>query len=343
VSPNGPTNLQAALEAIAASADRSLPNELLIISDTDAAISDPAALGKNLIDAHVRVSVLSIGESQPNNALAQISSITKGRFVQQRDAAQWPATMRELARSVSPDYLLHGSASMTFNGPLSFLAPRAANLVNRTWLKNGATQAGTAQSNDEQLPAAGEWQLGGGRVIAIATDIVSDDANAIADRFGQLPSDPRFKVRWDDASRLSVRMNASDSQQFMNDRTPTVELLNPASGATESHAMIQTGPGEYELSLQAPSEPLLATIHDEGRIISRFAVVGHYPREFYPLGNDRAAMRKLADMSGGEVIEPSDNRPINFHWPIKRIALAPWFVLIGLLAIGAALIRWRHG
>ncbi len=339
---NGPTNLQAALETIATSADRSLPNELLIISDTDAAISDAATLASNLTNARVRVSVLSIGGAGPNNALEQIASLTKGRFIQQPDAVKWPAMMRDLARSASPEYLLRGTMNVTFSGALSFLPPRSANLLNRAWLKNGATGAGQTRIKGETIPAAGEWQVGSGRVIAIATGISASDANAVADRFGQLPSDPRLKVSWDAGSSVNVRVDAQEPNRFLNDLKPTLELISPASGAIDSHTIPQTGPGEYQLSLPTPNESMLATIRNDGRILSRFAVAGHYPREFYPLGNDRAAMRKLAEMSGGEVIEPNDNRAIDFHWPPHKVSLAPWLALIGMLSIAGALGAWRR-
>jgi len=146
----------------------------------------------------------------------------------------------------------------------------------------------------------------------------------------------------DERAQLRVRVDAVESEGFLNDLKPTVQLIDAASGERQAHAIPQTGPGEYELTLAPPQQPSLATIAVDNRVVARTALAGHYPREFYPLGNDRAAMRKLADMTGGDVIEPSDNRPIDFNWPTRTITLAPWLAAVGSLAISGALVVWRR-
>ena len=286
--------------------------------------------------------MLSISESKPNSALAQIATFTGGRFVQQREANQWPQAMRELARSAAPDYLVRPPTDIAFAGSLGFLPKRSANPLNRTWLKNDATSAGTAQLSGETIPAAGVWQLGGGRVVSIATGLPPNDAALVADRLGQLPSDPRMKITWSDSSELAVRIDATEANAFLNGLALKLQLTNPSTGAQQTQAIPQTGPGEYEVSLSASAEAMLATITLDGRVIARRAVAGHYPREFYPLGNDRTAMQKLAELTGGEVIEPTDDRPIDFRWPTRTLSLAPWLAALGALAIAGALVVWRR-
>jgi hypothetical protein len=341
-SPNGPTNLQAALEAVAQSADRSLPNELLIISDTDVQISDPAVLAARLKEARVLANVLAIGETTQNGALTQIVKATNGRLIQERDVARWPAAMQELARSAAPDLLVRGPVAIAFTGPLSFLGRRESDVLNRTWLKNDATLSATAPNNGAQIPAAGIWSIGTGRVISVATSLDLADANTIAEHFAQLPTDPRIKVTWDQGTTLRVRVDAAENGSFMNNLTPALSLIDSSSGTREHHIIPQTAPGRYEIALPAPMQPALATITVDNRLIARAAVAGHYPREFYPVGNDRRAMRELAGMSGGEVIEPSDNGPIDFHWPTRTVSLAPWLAIAGVISIAGALVAWRR-
>jgi len=342
VSPNGPTNLQAALEAIARSADRSLPNELLIVSDTDAAISDPGALAQSLAHARVRVSVLGIGESQPNAALAQIATSTSGRLIHQRDAARWPEAMRELARAAEPGYLIPQQTKVAFSGPLSFLGACVLPSLNRTWLKKEATDAGSATTATETLAMAALWQLGGGRVIAIAAPMPASDAAAIADRFARPPTDPRFKVTWDDDANVTVRIEAQKPGGYLNGLSPMLTLL---SGAGEHHLtrpIPQTGPGQYALSIAPPTLPMLATVTVEGTVVARTSLAGHYPREFSATGNDHRAMDELAKMTGGRVIEPGDSGPIDFHWPTRSYSLSPWLAAMGAVLVGVALLRWRR-
>jgi hypothetical protein len=120
--------------------------------------------------------------------------------------------------------------------------------------------------------------------------------------------------------------------------------MDSSTGSREPSIIIpQTAPGTYTLSLPAPAAPSLATIAIEGRTIARHAIAGRYAREFYPVGNDRAAMHTLAARTGGEVNEPSDDRPIDFHWPRRTLPLAPWLAALGVVLLAGALIHWRRG
>ena len=71
--PHGPTNLQPALEAIARSADGTMPIRLLVLSDFDTEITDPAALAKLLKSKNVHLHLLAIGEGTALPALRRVA------------------------------------------------------------------------------------------------------------------------------------------------------------------------------------------------------------------------------------------------------------------------------
>lgn len=296
-----------------------------------------------LKQSRVRVSLLSVGETKANPALAQIALGTGGRLLAPGDAAQWPAAMREWVAGVTPDYICRGAITVTFNGTLAFLGARTVPLLNRTWLKNTATSCGYATYQSDLIRAAGQWQVGSGRVVAVAAELSSADCDVIADRLARPVDDPRMSVRWHDEATLGVQVDAIDSNDFLNGLSLTLELFDPLTGALQAAVVPQAGPGQYALERPAPTRPMLASIKLEGHIVARSAIAGHYAPEFTALGNDRAAIDRLARLTGGDVIEPSDQRPIDFHWPVRTIALAPWLAVLGAFSIGAALVRWRQG
>jgi len=77
-------------------------------------------------------------------------------------------------------------------------------------------------------------------------------------------------------------------------------------------------------------------------VIDRFALAGRYDREFDAIGNDRDAMRELAQRTGGRMIEPADTQPLNIHGAEHRIMLTSEFAFVGVALIVIGLIHWRR-
>ncbi len=88
-------------------------------------------------------------------------------------------------------------------------------------------------------------------------------------------------------------------------------------------AVPQTGPGTYATSVTAPAGRRSPRCACGGRVVERFAVPGRYPPEFDAVGTDRAALRALADRTGGAVVEPSATAPLTFPGPPRRTDLTP--------------------
>jgi hypothetical protein len=76
-------------------------------------------------------------------------------------------------------------------------------------------------------------------------------------------------------------------------------------------------------------------------VLERVAVAGRYAPEYDAIGNDRAALRALADRTGGRVIEPGMRGPIDFRWPPRDVDLTPWLAAAGALMVALGLIWWR--
>jgi hypothetical protein len=104
----------------------------------------------------------------------------------------------------------------------------------------------------------------------------------------------------------------------------------------------QTSPGRYDVSVSAPREPAFVTLRHEGRAIDRIAVAGRYAPEFDSLGNDHDAMRRLAELSGGAVVWPTDHAKLNLPHPDRGVELTAWVAALGAIFLAMSLITLRR-
>lgn len=311
--PHGPTNLQAALEQIAASASGT-PTRLLLLTDAEAKIDAPRRLAAELRDKQVSVHLLAISPISQVDPLVQIVGETSGSLVQEADANRWADSLIELATAAGATYRVDRAEPVQFTDALSDLPPRPVGPWNRTWLKAGAVAL--AETVREREVLAARWNRGVGRVVAAGFRPEPHELARLLEVAQAPPRDPRFTVRWEQADRLHVRLDARDERNFFNDLRPEL-VFGSETGRSQIHPIPQTAPGRYELSLPAPRESMLAMVRLGDAVLDRRAVAGRYPAEFERIGNDATAMRQLANRTGGKVIRPEEPGPIKFH-PSRR-------------------------
>src|SRR5205823_14124517 len=107
------------------------------------------------------------------------------------------------------------------------------------------------------------------------------------------------------------------------------EIRSADESAVMTQNVPQSGPGRYELAVDAPRAPAFASLRVDGKMVDQIAVAGRYPQEFKEIGNDRVAMRELARRTGGEVIEPRREKPIDFRWPRRDVGMGTWLAAAG--------------
>jgi hypothetical protein len=111
-----------------------------------------------------------------------------------------------------------------------------------------------------------------------------------------------------------------------------------------AHRIPQTAPARYELSLDAPRVPTLATVRLAGSavVVGRVAVAGRYAPEFDAVGTDRAAIRELAARTGGAVVEPAALGPLDLPRPRRDVPLTSPLAAAAAACVALALVRWRR-
>ena len=345
VSPNGPTNLAAALDRIAREADGGLAGELLVVSDADTTIDNPDDLARRLKEKRIRLHVLAIGEGRGMETLRRMTAATGGTLLRQLDPKTWAGEVRRLLAAAWPKRLMDSPVTIAFGAELAGLPARRTPTWNRTWLKGGAAQlAQTNHGGAGGIPLAARWNVGSGVVAACGFAPTPDEVAGLARLIARPPRDPRFTVALEAGPRLTVRVDAVENGKYLNGLALRLELAD-AENADRARVIDipQTGPGRYELSIWAPRVRSFATVRHESRVIDRLAVAGRYAPEFEAIGNDYDALRTLARRTGGRVIDRAWSKPIEIPFPRRELLLTPFLALGGAMALAIGLIRWRMG
>ena len=335
--PTGPTNLEAALLRIITESEAGMPKELLILTDADTKIENATAIQKGLQEKQIRLHLLLIGDASAPALpiLKQFSQSTGGQILTELSPQQWTAATQKLFSMISPNRLITEPVEIQFVDVLKSLPARKVAPSNRTWIKKYAIPLA-------ESALAAKWQFGSGTVAAFSFPANTAEIESLTKLIAQPPRDPRFQVSWTQGPILHVRVDAADGKENLNNEALSLRLVDDATNPKPFVVQIpQTAPGRYEFSLPAPSNPTFASIQRGRQLLDRISLPGRYPAEFDAVGNDNEAMQKLASSTGGAVINPTDNRPINFNFHPRQRALSSWLATAAVLAIAAGLVLWR--
>ncbi|HVT88635.1 MAG TPA: vWA domain-containing protein [Tepidisphaeraceae bacterium] len=340
---SGPTNLQEALESIAAQLKGEAAAEIILLTDADARFDNPLSLAVALRNVRARVNLMSTADASRSD-LMRVVVLTVGSHTTQLDPKLWELQTTRLAQSIIPSGIEQLPANVTFSGLPSSLPPRIVPMWNRTWIKPQATELASAQETSNRTSVAATWNVGAGQVSSIAFSPTVDEIAAMAQAAARAARDPKFVVTSSADAELVVTVDAHDEQQYLNDLDITLTLLSDADSNKPATVLKvpQTGPGKYEVSLPAPRATALGVVRNKDQIIGRFSVAGRYAQEYEFIGNNRAAMQQLTGLSGGAVIEPSQTSPIQFNWPQEDVSLASLLATLGAGAIASGLIAWKR-
>jgi hypothetical protein len=326
--PNGPTNLADALQKIADSSDGASPTQLMLMTDADAELPHAVELSAALNAKKIHLYLLALGHGSALPALRSIADAT----IEQPDDRQWITAADQLLRSALPSRYRHEPATL-------IPGPGSVTDWNQTWAKPSAA----VDQKTTATPMIAHWQLGLGRVTAVAYPAGSKEIESMADKIIAPPIDPRFEVIWEPGRQLRVKVNAVDQNQYLNGRSLSLALRDPRDeSATATVVPIpQTGPGLYEIDIPAPRTTMFVAISDSGNVLRRFAVAGRYPPEFDAIGNERANLQALAERTGGAVVPPGPAGKIDFHWPLRFTDLTSEFAIAGFAVIAVTMVVRR--
>jgi hypothetical protein len=331
--PTGPTNLSAVLSSLSTD---STSRTLVLITDGGAGPVDSAKLSAQLKASSSSLELLLIGQGPAADSLQRIAQATGGHVLYEKDPAQWAKSAKVLARSAGDPQLETTPAHIRFVGNVAGNGLAVVSPWNRTWLKK---EASVFALSDEGDPLAAWWQVGNGRVAALAFDPMGHDQPMLDLMDATLtrpPRDDRFTIHWSEqAGQVTVQIVADDKGKPFNDAA--LSLLG-----TVSEPIPQIAPGEYALTFDAPRQAMVVAIAFNGNVIDRHALAGHYPAEFSAIGNNYANLHQLAKQTGGRLIGPADHSPIDLPRHLADISLTPLLCILAAGSIAGALLIMRR-
>jgi len=324
--PHGPTNLEAVLNAIVRDASGSMESQLLLVTDADVTFEHPDAVTAGLKARKIHLHLLAIAPGRGLGVLSEMAAATGGSVSTQLEPARWAATIQELLASALPARWNMTPRAVHFIGRAASLGTIIATRWNRTWLAPNA-----APLNRGDIPMAAARQFGLGEVVAAAFY-----APELGPIFAQPPRDPRFKISWSDEEQVGVCVDAENGGKYLNDLPLRLELSGQA------YSIRQVGPGRYQVDLPAPRIATMARVTLDGRMLDIHALPGRYAAEFDRIGLDVAALRSLAEETGGKVIPPNVATPVLIGGPSRRYELMPWLAAFGAVFIAMGLVMWKR-
>jgi hypothetical protein len=337
--PHGPTNLESALNQIADETDAAPPTQLLLLTDCDTQIAQPQELSRHLREKQISLHVLALGQGSALGIIRQIAAETGGNVIQQMDPGQWSRSVEALTQAAMPERLMHQLIGIQFINEAKLLANDSTSVWNRTWLKSDADEWAHGTGVDANMPMAAWRRFGDGCVAAAAFRPSPKNIEKLVQLIAQRPRDPRFSVQWETDREIRVIVDAVDQGKFLNGISASLRI--EGGGGVQNLPLSQTGPGRYEVAMDAPAHPVIATLRAMGEVIDRTSIAGRYPREFDEVGNDHAKMRLLATRSGGAVIWPADHGSIDFQWRRREVNLAQWICGVAMVFLAIGLMRAR--
>ncbi len=317
IQPTGETGLQSAIETSLLGAP-SVTTRLVIISDGDADLKNPSKLTSELIKTKWTVYLLAIGENHPNPLVEQLCTSTGGFSSREQNPANWSAASNQLVKQALSNKPSQIDSPVQTSDDLS-QTPLNFSLAYPAYLKKDAK---TLASAKEQILIA-TWNAGSGKVSSIVGQTSQNDLLQIANRLRKVPSNPNYQITIDTIhNQLIVRLVTPG-------KTDVISMERMTGNQVKKSVLAIESPGVYKADLPRQEEPSIIVIRAGEDVIDRQPLSAHYPAEYDQIGNNRDNLKALADRTRGKIIEPDDNKPIEF--PYREM----WLDLTSIFAAGA--------
>ncbi len=334
--------------------ERTNLRHLLLFADGDDAEERTAAptLAKTALAAGITTSVVSLGKGSDTAGLEALSRAGGGRFYLVEDASRLPAVFAQetitasLAAFVEDPFRASVHAEDSATRGIDWSSVPALGGYTVTLAKARADIPLMALDGD---PLLAVWNVGLGRVAVFTSDLGTRWSGDFARSpnglrfFGQLArsltrraEDPHLRVAATaEAGQLQLSATALDDDGRVGSfRRLRARVLDPDGHATELPLeAVRVGGYHAQLGLTRPGA-YLVSVTDETRPEVRIVtgVELDQREEAVPLGTDRRALERIAQLSGGKVRDTLAGLFRERSQPrIAFISITSWLLLLGWL------------
>jgi Mg-chelatase subunit ChlD/CheY-like chemotaxis protein len=310
---------------------------VIVLSDGLTDKADFQTLVQQLARAGVTVSTVSVGNDADVKLMAEIAREGKGRGYVALDPQTIPQIFTTETLLISRDLLIEKTFVPRVAAPVGPLRGMMQSSLPRL---RGYVLTYPKQRS-ELLMKAGEdpllvaWRHGLGRVMAFTSDLSGRWGKewvawqGLPQWAGQLARDTMRKIvetrmraefhADGDAVRVVADFIATDGK-FMNHLKLHGNLTAP-NRSTEQSAFLQSAPGRYEGKFTPAERGIhFVTLFAEGKAgeaplsMATIPYVAPYPKEYRELRPNLALLSRLAEETGGEMLDPE-----NFAAGLRRL------------------------
>lgn len=377
ITPGGGTDavsgLQMAASQIEKSAGKAKIKHIVLLTDgvsQNRELLTPMA--KQLAAQGVKVSAIAVGDEADTAGLAQMASAGGGAFFHAQNISSLPKLLLKAVRIVRTPLLREDpfQPRLVDDGSpvLSGLSrpPVLGGMVITS--KRTDPTALTPIVSDKDQPVLAHWPVGLGQVAAWTSD-----AGAWAKAW---IASPDFRTLWSNVLHTVLRppgakglqaevtptdgglllsLNAQDDSKRPLDGLVTSATVFAPDGSSRSVTLPQIGPGHYQTRLDAADAGtyvavLKASQGDKALTPLVAGVSVLQGAEYRNLRSDRAALERIAQLSGGRVLDITrpeaadlfDRRGV----PPREVVtgawqdLLPWLVAVVLLDVAGRRVAW---
>jgi Ca-activated chloride channel homolog len=335
---------------------------VIILSDGRTLTDDFAGLTKQMADAKITVSTVSVGQEADQDLMAKIASWGKGKTYYAEDPAGVPQIFNQDLESSAGESLQESSfkpivikSVEAFKGIDWNLAPRLQGYVQT----KARPMAEVLLEAYKDRPLLARWQFGLGKTVVFTSDVKDRWAvdwlkwNGYSKFWSQTVRDT---MRRQDTANFDMRVERTNETaritvdavgqegRFRDQLHMQVHVVAPDQSSSVID-LPQTGPGSYEASIP---------LHQQGTYMFRAGSDGtdgasrvlaySYPAEYHFYPTDVEKLRTISAETGG-VFQPSG--PEIFEARGDRtfvpIMLWPWLsaIALALYVVDVLLRRFR--
>ncbi len=325
---------------------------MIVFSDGDPGAPTDALL-RDFVEAKMTVSTVMIGGHVNPDSMIKIADQGHGRFYDVKSAAMLPQIfIKEAAvilksaifeepfkpQIVAPSELTRGIGPGEFPTLRGYVATTAK------------PRAETPILSEKGDPILAHWQYGLGRAVAFTSDARSKWAQDWMgwDKYKQFWSQTaKWALRRVDAAEFNTEVSVENGTghlsvealdregNFRNFLKLRTAVVSP-KGVRQDVVLEQTGPGRYEAKFETKEVGAyllnLQDLDDAGKVRGA-QVLGasvNYSPEFNSSAPNFSLLRRLAEVSGGQILEPGKDNPFLLGRKKTFQPVDLWEKLLGL-------------
>jgi hypothetical protein len=326
---------------------------MIVFSDGDPGAPDNPLMQK-LLDAKVTVSTVMIGGHVNPDTMVKIADLGRGRFYDVKSAAMLPQIFIKEAAVILKSAIFEEPFKPQVQGSSELIrgiAPQEIPILRGYVATTAKPRAEVPILSEKGDPILAHWQFGLGRAVAFTSDARSKWAQDWMgwDKYKQFWSQTaKWALRRVEASEFNTEVSVENGRghvsvealdregNFRNFLKLRTAVVSP-KGVRQDVILEQTGPGRYEAKFdtrEVGAYLLNLQDLDDGGGVRGSQVLGasvNYSPEFNASAPNYSLLRRLAEVGGGQFLEPGKDNPFRLGRQKTFQPIDLWERLLGVL------------